>query len=158
MPIFEFLCPTCNRIYAFLSLSPQPTRQPTCPRCGAVDLTRVASAFAVGGRRERAAAKEQSQGANDDRMENEMMRMASEFGEDDAEDPRAMARMMRRMADASGEPVTPAMAEMLRRLEAGEDPETLEEELGPQLEGELGEDGSMRGGGSPTRDGGLYDY
>jgi hypothetical protein len=46
------------------------------------------------------------------------------------------------------------MEEMFRRLEAGEDPDSLEEELGPQLEAEIGEDGGE--GGAPTRDDGLY--
>lgn len=82
------------------------------------------------------------------------MRMASELSEEDAEDPRVMARMMRRLAAASGEPVTPTMDEMFRRMEAGEDPEALEEELGPQLEAEMGE--GEESGVAPTRDEGLY--
>jgi hypothetical protein len=66
-----------------------------------------------------------------------------------------MARMMRRLAEASGERMTPTMEEMFRRLESGEDPDALEEELGPQLEAEMGE-GGEEGGGGPTRDEGLY--
>ena len=83
--------------------------------------------------------------------------MVEGLDEKDAENPRVMGRMMRRMAEASGEPVTPAMEEMLRRMEAGEDPEALEDELGPQLEAEMG--GGENGGesGAPTRDEGLYD-
>ncbi len=81
--------------------------------------------------------------------------MGSELDEADAEDPRTMARMMRRLAEASGERMTPAMEEMFRRLESGEDPDALEEELGPQLEAEMGE-GEEEGGGAPTRDEGLY--
>jgi hypothetical protein len=89
------------------------------------------------------------------RMEQEVMRMTSDLDEKDAEDPRAMARMMRRLAEASGEKITPTMDEMFRRLEAGEDPDSLEEELGPQLEEEMGEEGG-EGAGAPTRDEGLY--
>ncbi len=55
-----------------------------------------------------------------------------------------MARMMRRLAEASGEPMTPTMDEMFRRLEAGEDPDALEEELGPQLEAETGAGEAVR--------------
>ena len=36
--------------------------------------------------------------------------------------------------EIAGEPVTPAMEEMIRRLEAGEDPEKVEEELGDGYE------------------------
>jgi hypothetical protein len=83
--------------------------------------------------------------------------MASEMSEADAEDPRAMARMMRHLAEESGERITPAMDEMFRRMEAGEDPEALEEELGPRLEEEMGGEDDAGGGGAPTRDDGLYD-
>jgi len=164
MPIFEFLCRDCNRIYSFLSLSLEVTRQPKCPKCGAVALCRVPSAFAVATERKSAGEARPKHGAGQDdaamaRLESEAMRMAGELDEKDAEDPRTMARMMRRLAEASGEQVTPTMDEMFRRMEAGEDPEALEEELGPRLEEEMGDEG---GAGSsvlsPTRDDGLYDY
>jgi hypothetical protein len=159
VPIFEFLCPTCNRIYSFLSLSATPSRQPVCPRCSATNLTRVPSSFAVSAsRKSREEKPKETGGAPDEaamaRIENEVMRMAGELGEADAEDPRMMARMMRRLAEVSGEKMTPTMDEMFRRLEAGEDPDALEEELGPQLEAEMGEEGGE--GGAPTRDEGLY--
>jgi putative FmdB family regulatory protein len=163
VPIFEFLCPACNRIYSFLSLSTTPSRQPVCPRCGAANLARVPSAFAVSaGKKTREEKPKESGGAQDEasmaRMEREMMRMTGELGEKDAEDPRAMARMMRRLAEVSGEKMTPTMEEMFRRLEAGEDPDSLEDELGPQLEAEMGEESGEGGdeGGAPTRDEGLY--
>jgi putative FmdB family regulatory protein len=166
MPIFEYLCPTCNRIFSFLSLKPRPTAEPVCPRCGGTGLTRVPSTFAVtsshksqktepaggpGGGADQAGPDDAAMS----RMETEMMSMAEGLDEKDAENPRIMARMMRRMAEASGEQVTPAMNEMFRRMEAGEDPEQLEEELGPQLEAEMG-DGDEGGTGMPERDDGLY--
>ncbi len=161
MPIFEYLCPACNRIYSFLALSPRPDRRPVCPRCGAADLERVPSAFAVSRRDAGAGEKRAATAAPDDaadaRLESDMMRMAAELDEKDAEDPRVMARMMRRLAETSGQSVTPTMEEMFRRMEAGEDPEALEEELGPRLEDEMGEDDDGEGSGAaPTRDDGLY--
>ena len=127
MPIHEFLCPPCNRIYSFHSFRIATDRVPTCPKCGATDLKRVPSRFGV-------AAKEGSGDAaadlDDPKMEREMMRFAAELEGMDENDPKAMARAVRRMTELSGEPVTPAMEEMIRRLEAGEDPEELEEELG----------------------------
>ncbi len=161
MPIFEYLCPACNRIYSFLSLAPAPApaRQPVCPKCGATNLTRVPSAFAVAGKAKEKPDK--AKGGQPDeaalsRMESEVMRMADGLDEKDAENPRVMAQMMRRIAEASGEPMTPTMTEMFRRLEAGEDPDALEEELGPQLEAEAGEEGGEGGLGAPTHDDGLY--
>lgn len=165
MPIFEYLCRTCNRIYSFLSLSPRPDAPPPCPKCAAADLVRVPSTFAVAGPRKSKAepATAASETGPDDaamaRLEREVMQMADSLDEKDAEDPRVMARMMRRLAEVSGEKVTPAMSEMFRRMEAGEDPEALEEELGPQLEAEAGGgEGDEEGGfgGAPTRDDGLY--
>ncbi len=166
MPIFEYLCPSCNRIYSFLSLKPQPPDTPACPRCNATDLTRVPSAFAVTGSRKskpdggEAATPGGTSSPTDDaamsRMEAEMMSLAEGLDEKDAEDPRTMARMMRRLAEVSGERVTPTMDEMFRRMEAGEDPEALEAELGSQLEEEMGDVGEGEGGGLPERDDGLY--
>jgi hypothetical protein len=45
---------------------------------------------------------------------------------------------------------------MIRRLEAGEDPERIEEELGDAIEEEMGGEGGAFGGAPPTRDEGLY--
>ncbi len=163
MPIFEYLCPTCNRIYSFLSLKPQPSSGPVCPRCGATDLTRVPSAFAISRSSKSSpepSARPEQEGARSNAdiagMESEMMRLAEGLDERDAEDPRTMARMMRRLAEVSGERVTPTMEEMFRRMEAGEDPEHLEDELGPQLEAEMGEGETEESGGAPERDDGLY--
>jgi putative FmdB family regulatory protein len=159
MPIFEYLCRPCNRIYSFLSLRLQPEREPVCPRCGSTELTRVPSAFAVTGTR-KTASETDARGGDDAApgagLEERALRMAGEMSEADAEDPRAMARMMRRLAEESGERVTPAMDEMFRRMEAGEDPEALEEELGPRLEEEMGGEDDEGGGGAPSRDDGLY--
>ena len=47
---------------------------------------------------------------------------------------RAMAAAVRKMTEIAGEEVTPAMEEMIRRLEAGEDPEKVEEELGDAIQ------------------------
>lgn len=159
MPIFEYLCSTCNRIYSFLSLSSTPTREPVCPRCGATGLSRVPSSFAVQATAKSARADVEGAGGEDaplSGMEAEAMRMLEGLDDAEAEDPRVMARMMRRLAEASGEPLTPTMEEMFRRMEAGEDPEALEEELGDQLEAEM--DGGEGGGATnaPTRDDGLY--
>ena len=48
----------------------------------------------------------------------------------DESDPRQGARFMRRMFEAAGVPVAEGMEEALRRMESGEDPETIEAEMG----------------------------
>jgi predicted secreted protein len=67
-----------------------------------------------------------------------------------------MAKVMRRLAEASGEPVPETLQEMMRRMEEGEDPEALEEELGDRLEEELGEEEEAGLSSEPQRDPGLY--
>lgn len=67
-------------------------------------------------------------------MEKAMEALAGEMegleGKDGAEDPRAMARFMRRFSQMTGMEAGPKMEEMLKRLEAGEAPEALEGEMG----------------------------
>lgn len=160
MPVYEFLCLKCNRIFSFHSFKIDTEKIPLCPKCGAEDLRRVPSSFGI-------SAKSASDGAgesaadggdfDDPRMEKEMMRFASELEGMDENDPRAMARAVRKMTELAGEPVTPAMEEMIRRLEAGEDPDRIEEDLGDALEGEMGDEGGGGFGGMPpSRDDGLY--
>ena len=63
----------------------------------------------------------------------------------DENDSRSMGRVMRKLAEESGEQMPPEMDEMCRRLEAGEDPEKIEESMGDLL-GEEGH-GPEGGGG-----------
>jgi len=161
MPVYEFLCRKCNRIYSFHSFRVSTEKVPKCPRCGDPDLTRVPSRFGVTGRRGEPAAKgageERGGGELDDpRVEREMMRFASELEGMDENDPRQMAAAVRRMTELAGERITPTMEEMIRRLEAGEDPEKVEEEMGDALEEEMGEEGGGGAFAAPERDEGLY--
>ena len=160
MPVYEFLCGACNRIYSFHSFKVDTSKIPRCPKCGAEGLTRVPSSFGV--RAGSPGGEEHSAGHgepdfDDPRVEREMMRFAAELENMDENDPKAMAAAVRKMTEIAGEKVTPAMEEMIRRLEAGEDPERIEEELGDALEEEMGEGGPGGfGGAPPERDGGLY--
>ncbi len=158
MPIYEFLCGACNRIYSFHSFKVATEKIPTCPKCTATDLHRVPSCFGVAASAKTAAGDGDDDGDFDDpRVEQEMMRFAAELENMDENDPRTMAAAVRRMTEIAGEPVTPAMEEMIRRLEAGEDPEKVEEELGDALEEEMGDEGGGGfSGAPPTRDEGIY--
>ncbi|MCU0304820.1 MAG: hypothetical protein MUC56_12260 [Thermoanaerobaculales bacterium] len=156
MPIYEFLCRPCNRIFSFHSFAVNPGRTPSCPKCGNGGLERVPSRFGVASV-SRAAGDSGGDQLDDPRMEREMMKLAAELEGMDENDPRQMAAAVRKMTELAGEPVTPAMEEMIRRLEAGEDPERIEEDLGDAIEDEMGgEGGGPFGGAAPTRDDGLY--
>ncbi len=159
MPIYEFLCPNCNTVFSFHSFRVNTEKIPVCPRCGGSDMRRVPSRFGIAssgksGGDGAGTGQEGGPDLDDPRVEREMMRLVSEMEGMDENDPRQMARVVRKMAQITGEPVTPAMEEMIRRLEAGEDPEQVEEELGDALEEEMGGEGA--GVGTPDHDDGLY--
>lgn len=158
MPVYEFLCPRCNRIFSFHSFRIETDRVPRCPKCGAEELRRVPSRFGVAAASKTAkpGGGEGVEGREDPRLEREMMRFAAELEGMDEGNPRQMAAAVRRMTELAGEPITPAMEEMIRRLEAGEDPDRIEEELGDALAEEMGEGDGGLGGAAPTRDDGLY--
>ncbi len=84
----------------------------------------------------------------------------------DENNPRHMAMMMRKMKDILPANTLPKeMDDAIKRLEKGEDPEKVEEDMGPifgdMMDGM--EDGDGMGGmggagGGYTHDSGLYDY
>ncbi|HSB51458.1 MAG TPA: hypothetical protein VLD40_02255, partial [Dissulfurispiraceae bacterium] len=70
------------------------------------------------------------------KMEKAMSLLASEAEGINEDDPRQTAALMRKLTDATGLSMGAGMEEALRRLERGEDPEKIEEEMGDLLEGE----------------------
>lgn len=47
MPIYEFACPKCRKIFNFLSKRINPDRIPVCPKCGNERMTKEVSRFAM---------------------------------------------------------------------------------------------------------------
>jgi hypothetical protein len=191
MPIYEYYCPDNHRIYSFLAKTlAQGQTIPKCPDDPAFRMRKIVSSFAVtGGTRknenEGNAAETPATGGNpaeDAKMEAAMSAMEGEFSNVDENDPRAMGRMMRRMSELTGEKLDGEMDEVVRKLEEGADPDTLESEMGGAMGGEEGGDPddpySMGPGGDakapadpkeprhrfrarrgpPTRDPQLHDY
>lgn len=136
MPIYEFYCPHCHRLFNFLSRSVNTDKVPPCPRCQGKDLARRVSAFAIskGRQEEPARAKGPEPDFDEGRLERAMESMAGEMEGIDESDPRQGARFMRRMFEAAGVPVAGGMEEALRRMESGEDPEKIEAEMGDVFE------------------------
>jgi hypothetical protein len=90
------------------------------------------------------------------RAEREMFRLMNDAESLDESDPRQLGAFLRRMTDIVGDAAPPEMTEAIRRLEAGEDPEKIEEEYGDLLGMGEGDEGGY--GGSPySYDDGLYD-
>lgn len=122
-------------IFNFFSGSVDTEKRPMCPKCKKVKLERQMSIFAVS----------KNRGEEDDmplpdmdesKMEQAMNLLAREAEHMDEDDPRQAANLMRKLTDMTGLNLGPGMEEALNRMEAGEDPEQIEAEMGDLLESE----------------------
>ncbi len=137
MPIYEFYCRKCNTIYNFLSRSIQPDKRPNCPQCKRVKLDRQVSLFAhTGTAKEGAADGSPDLPIDESKMERAMDALAREADSLTEEDPRQAANLMRKFSNMTGMELGAGMQEALKRLEAGEAPDTIEAALGDRLEKE----------------------
>ena len=97
MPIYEFACPHCKKIYSFLSRRVNPEHSPTCPKCGRKNLSKQVSAFAAPrGAKEPSAANDEGGGPPGPDMDDpRVMRAMAEVERDldhlDENNPRHMA-------------------------------------------------------------------
>jgi hypothetical protein len=135
MPIYEYYCPENHTIYQFFAKTIAQGQQiPPCPDNPNFKLQKVVSTFAINrGAKETdasASAEIAGESAEDARLESAMAAMENEFSDADENDPRAMARMMRRMSEITGEKIDGEMEEVVRKLEEGADPDSLEDQLG----------------------------
>ena len=168
MPIYEFACPKCRRIFSFLSKRVKPAGLPACPKCGNKKLTKQVSRFAMSKGLKEPAAKPEAAGdeppmpdMDDPRVERAMMEMERDIEHLDENNPRHMAHMMRKMKDLMPAGTMPKELDVaIKRLEAGEDPEKIEADMGDVLGDLMGGPGEEGGGGAGgyAHDSGLYDY
>ena len=167
MPIYEFACSKCRRIYSFLSKRINPDRTPACPKCGNKKLQKEVSRFAMTrGLKESPAAGGDGDGGeppmpdmDDPRVERAMMEMERDMEHMDENNPKHMAHMMRKMKDLMPPGSMPKELDTaIKRLEAGEDPEKIEADMGDVLGDLMGGPNDGAGGGAYTKDSGLYDY
>lgn len=121
MPIYEYGCYDCRKRISifFRAFSDTQTKSAVCPRCQGQNLKRLVSKVAV-------VRSEES------RLEN--LADPSNLAGLDENDPKSMARWMRKMSSELGEDLGSEFNEVVDRLEAGEDPESIENSL-PQLGG-----------------------
>jgi putative FmdB family regulatory protein len=160
MPIYEFFCPDCNTIFNFFSRRINTDSQPDCPRCGRKKIRKMRSTFATIGK----AAEENDPlaGMDETKMERAfegLLREAENINEDD---PRQMAGLMRKFSDKTGISLGDKMEEALSRLEAGENPEQIEQEMGDLMDADNFSFEEMKkqvrsGGKQPNRDDKLYE-
>jgi putative FmdB family regulatory protein len=123
VPIYEYRCHDCRRrvslfFRSFSDIKPEPS----CPRCGGSHLTRLISRVAV-------------VRSEDSRLDD--LTDPSMLGDLDEDDPKSIARWMRKMSGETGEDMPPEFDEVIDRLESGQSPEEIEEAM-PDLADDLG--------------------
>ena len=167
MPIYEYACPKCRVIFNFLSKRLKPGRSPACPKCGNRKMAKQVSRFALSRRLKEPAAKTQSETSegpmpdfDNPRVEHAMMELERDMEHLDENNPKHMAHMMRKMKDLMPPGSVPKELDVaIKRLEAGEDPEKIEADMGDVLGDFMGgEEGGGAGAGGYAHDSGLYDY
>ena len=135
MPIYEFYCSDCNTIFNFFSSRVNTEKRPICPKCDHGPLKRIMSQFAV----LKGAKKEDDMGMPDldeSKLEKAMSVLEREAGNINEDDPKQAADLMRKLCHMTGINMGSSMEEALQRMEAGEDPEKIEEEMGNLLDGD----------------------
>ncbi|MBM4349362.1 MAG: zinc ribbon domain-containing protein [Deltaproteobacteria bacterium] len=107
MPIYEYRCEECGKISEFLVIRTDEASAPQCKRCKSKKMTRVLS-------RVRVVRSEES------RMES--LADPSKWGGIDENDPKSMAKWMKRMGKEMGEDMGEDVDQMVE--------EAMEEERG----------------------------
>jgi putative FmdB family regulatory protein len=146
MPIYEYRCGGCKRRVSlfFPSFSAAESRtaagENRCPRCGSPELSRLMSkAYTIRGG---------GGGSDDADLDDFPGGQDGMFEGLDEEDPRSIARWARRMKENMGDEMDlgPEFDQALSRIEAGEDPDKVMEEIDPDALGGPAGDGDFEGG------------
>lgn len=132
MPIYEFYCADCNTIFNFFSRRINTEKRPMCPKCNKGPLERLISRFAF-----LKGTKEQDDMGmpelDESRAQGALSLIEREAQDVNEDDPRQAAHLMRKLFDTTGMNLGSSLEEALRRMEAGEDPDKIEEERGDIL-------------------------
>ena len=104
MPIYEFRCGDCHRKVTVLTLRASEPIDGQCEHCGGRNLTRLMSRFAM-------------LRSEDARLDD--LADPSSLGGLDENDPKSMARWMRKMGKELGEDAGDDFDEMVDEMEAG---------------------------------------
>lgn len=131
MPIYEFFCEDCATVFNFYTPTVNTDKVPLCPTCRRRELKRLLSPFALLSHRPSEADDEVP--FDEARMEKALQLMEKEMGSVKEDDPRQMAMLLRKMTEAAGGNPDAGLEEALSRMEAGEDPESIEEQMGEAL-------------------------
>lgn len=125
MPHYDYFCPKCQqRVSIFQTYQDYGVKPVVCPQCKHKKLKRLINRVRVL------------------KSEDQRMEALSDPGwldSVDENDPRAIGRAMRQMGAQAGEALPAEFDEVTRRLESGEAPESIEQDM-PALAGDGGGD------------------
>ena len=128
MPGYEYGCRDCRkRVVVYQTYEDYGHVPVQCPECGGENLKRLIGHVRI---------------ARSEDAHLESMADPDSWGDIDENDPKSMARMMKKLGSEMGEDLGPEFSEMVDRLEAGEDPESIEQSMGD----DLSEEGEGSGG------------
>jgi putative FmdB family regulatory protein len=112
VPIYEYRCRDCGRKSVFITLSVKSRLEPKCRKCGSTDLEKLVSRVAVSR-------------SEESRMES--LADSSKLSGLDENDPKSVARWMKKMGkemgEEAGEDFDQSIDEAMEEAEAGEDSE-----------------------------------
>ena len=114
MPIYEYHCADCRRTGRLLVMRISDPAPPVCPRCGGTQLRRLMSRFAT-------------VRSEEDRLDS--LADPSSLGGLDEDDPKSVAKWMKKMGNEMGEDLGDDVDEALEQ-EAGGDLEAPSEAAG----------------------------
>jgi putative FmdB family regulatory protein len=132
MPIYEFYCDDCNTIFNFFSSRVNTEKKPMCPKCNRGPIVKLMSRFAfVKGVKEDDVMKMPD--LDEDKLSKAIHLLEREAKNINEEDPKQAAQLTRKLFDITGLNLGAGVEEVLRRVEAGEDPDKIDEEMGDML-------------------------
>ena len=121
MPIYEYRCNKCRKKVSILTLRVSEKVDETCEHCGSKSLTRLLSRFAM-------------TRSEDSRLDS--LADPSNLGGLDENDPKSMARWMRKMGREMGDELGGEdFEEMIDEMESGKDPDSGGDDGGPADDG-----------------------
>lgn len=106
MPIYEYECEKCHRRSSILTMRVSEKVDAVCKHCGSTRLSRLMSRFAM---------------PKSEEARMEALSDPSAFGDLDENDPKSVARMMRKLGKEMGDEIGgPEMDEAIEQMERGD--------------------------------------
>jgi putative FmdB family regulatory protein len=107
MPIYEYRCDRCRRVTSVLTTRISEKVEAVCDKCGSKKMSRLMSRFAM---------------PRSEESRLEALADPSRLGDVDENDPKSLARMMKRMGTEMGDEFSgPEFDEAVEQMESGGD-------------------------------------